>query len=72
MSIRASFSSLQNCDIQYSVGLATNVSVSYTVTGNRTDGVTFDDLLNTVEYLLDLDQPPLVVTTSYVFNEPDL
>ena len=61
----------QNCDTQYTVGLATNVSVTYTVAGNKSDGVTFGDLLNTVEYLLELDQPPLVVTTSYVFDEPD-
>lgn len=62
----------QNCDTQYSVGLATNVSVTYAVAGSKADGVTFRDLLNTVEYLLELDEPPLVVTTSYVFDEPDL
>ncbi|KAI1787574.1 subtilisin-like protein [Ganoderma leucocontextum] len=61
-----------NCDTQYSVGLATNVSVTYAIAGSGTDGVTFSDLLETVEYLLALDEPPLVVTTSYVFDEPDL
>ncbi|PIL23442.1 hypothetical protein GSI_14753 [Ganoderma sinense ZZ0214-1] len=60
-----------NCDTQYTVGLATNVSVTYAIAGNKSDGVTYSDLLNTVEYLLELDQPPLVVTTSYVFDEPD-
>ncbi|PIL25326.1 hypothetical protein GSI_13215 [Ganoderma sinense ZZ0214-1] len=59
-----------NCDTQYTVGLATNVSVTYAIAGSMSNGVTFGDLLNTVVYLLELDEPPLVVTTSYVFDEP--
>ena len=62
---------LQSCDTQYTVGLATNVSVTYAIAGTRSDGVTFSDLLNTAEMLLEMDEPPLVVTTSYVFDEPD-
>ncbi|KAM5533365.1 hypothetical protein V8D89_012973 [Ganoderma adspersum] len=60
-----------SCDTQYTVGLATNVSVTYAIAGNKSDGVTFSDLLNTAEVLLEMEDPPLVVTTSYVFDEPD-
>ncbi|TBU25604.1 subtilisin-like protein [Dichomitus squalens] len=59
-----------NCDTQYTVGLATNVPVTYVVAGDKENGVLLSDLLDTANFLLSLEKPSLVLTTSYVFDEP--
>ncbi|KAH9915488.1 family S53 protease [Fomitopsis serialis] len=57
-----------NLDIQYTVGLATGVPVTYLLAGNDThDGLS--GFLDTVNYLLNQTSPPPVMTTSYSSNE---
>jgi tripeptidyl-peptidase-1 len=59
---------LQNLDIQYTVGVAQGVPVTFFSAGsNNQDG--WDGFLDMVNYILALDAPPQVVTTSYGFNE---
>ncbi|KAI0331456.1 subtilisin-like protein [Cubamyces sp. BRFM 1775] len=54
-------------DIQYTVGVATGVPTTlYSVGDSSAQG--FIDIVN---FLLDLDELPLVLTTSYGFNESD-
>ncbi|KAI0331437.1 family S53 protease-like protein [Cubamyces sp. BRFM 1775] len=54
-------------DIQYTVGVATGVPTTlYSVGDSSTQG--FIDIVN---FLLGLDELPLVLTTSYGFNESD-
>ena len=50
--------------------LATNVPVTYVVAGSQRNGVMIGDLLDTANSLLEQEEPPLVLTTSYVFDEP--
>ena len=59
---------LQNLDIQYTVGVATAVPNTFISVGdNNRDGINgFLDIINT---LLKQDNPPLVLTTSFGFNE---
>ena len=52
------------------MGLATNVPVTYVVAGSQRNGVMLGDLLDTANFLLEQEEPPLVLTTSYVFDEP--
>ncbi|KAH9915907.1 family S53 protease [Fomitopsis serialis] len=57
-----------NLDIQYTVGLATGVPVTYLLAGNDThDGLS--GYLDTVNYVLNQASPPPVMTTSYSANE---
>ncbi|OBZ77185.1 Tripeptidyl-peptidase sed3 [Grifola frondosa] len=59
-------------DIQYTVGLATNVPVTYIAVGmNYTDGG-LDGYLDMINYLLAQDSPPQVLTTSYGFSESSI
>ncbi|TFK88148.1 family S53 protease [Polyporus arcularius HHB13444] len=60
-----------NSDSQITVGLATNVPITYLKTDKDADGVTTDDLLNEMHFLLTQDQLPSVITTSYVFQETE-
>ncbi|KAH9914160.1 family S53 protease-like protein [Epithele typhae] len=56
-------------DIQYTVGLATEVPVDFIMVGfNNTDGE-LEGYLDEINYLLSLDDPPQVLTTSYGFAE---
>ena len=58
-------------DIQYTVGVAQGVPVSFISAGSdNTDG--FDGFLDMVNYLLSMSHPPQVLSTSYLFNERDL
>ena len=61
---------VQNLDIQYTVGLASGVPVTFISVGqNNTDGLSgFLDLIN---FLLGEDAPPQVLTTSYGMNNID-
>ncbi|TFY57291.1 hypothetical protein EVJ58_g7105 [Rhodofomes roseus] len=54
-----------NLDIEYAVGLATNVSAYFVTVGGSFD----DALLDAANYLLSMDSPPQVVSTSYGDNE---
>ncbi|RPD61265.1 subtilisin-like protein [Lentinus tigrinus ALCF2SS1-6] len=62
-----------NSDTQITVGLATNVPITYLKVDKAGAGVTTDDLINELQYLLkqDQDQLPSVLTTSYVFQETE-
>ncbi|KAI0690236.1 peptidase S8/S53 domain-containing protein [Cerioporus squamosus] len=59
-------------DIQYSVGLATGVPATLLTTANNSRGIILQDLIDTVDFLLAQDEPPLVLTTSYLFTEADV
>lgn len=62
---------IQNLDIQYTVGVAQGVPVTFISAGSdNTDG--FDGFLDMINYILGLDSIPNVLTTSYAFNEPGL
>jgi tripeptidyl-peptidase I len=55
-------------DIQYTVGVAQGVPVTFISVGpNNRDG--FEGHLDLAQYLLSMAQPPQVVTTSYGFDE---
>ncbi|KAI0690231.1 peptidase S8/S53 domain-containing protein [Cerioporus squamosus] len=62
-----------NSDTQITVGLATNVPITYLKAGNAADGITADDLLSELQFLLKQPegQLPAVLTTSYVFQESE-
>lgn len=51
--------------MEYVVGIATNVNASFITVGGSFD----DALLDTANYLLSMDDPPQVVSTSYGDNE---
>jgi len=59
-----------NIDVQYSVGIATNVPVTfYSVGSNNPDGILgFEDIIND---MLAEAAPPHVLTTSYLFDEDE-
>ena len=58
-------------DIQYTVGVAQGVPVSFVSSGSATtDG--FGGFLDMANHLLAMPQPPQVLSTSYGFDEPDL
>ncbi|KZT02535.1 subtilisin-like protein [Laetiporus sulphureus 93-53] len=58
-------------DLQYTVGLATNVPVTFLAVGPyaNTTGEFVEALLNTASYLLGEAHPPQVLSTSYGMNE---
>ena len=57
--------------MQYTVGIATDVPVTYLLVGNETtDGI--DGYLDTVNHVLNETAPPSVMTTSYSSNENEL
>ncbi|KDQ49683.1 hypothetical protein JAAARDRAFT_200608 [Jaapia argillacea MUCL 33604] len=57
-----------NFDTQYTVGLASGVPTTFISVGpNSTD--TIMEFLDIITYLVAMDQPPQVLTTSYGFNE---
>ncbi|KZT65386.1 subtilisin-like protein [Daedalea quercina L-15889] len=57
-----------NLDVEYTVGLATNVPALFVTVGGSFD----DALLDAANYLLSMDNPPQVVSTSYGDNEDAL
>lgn len=56
----------QSLDIQYTVGLATNVPVIFASTGSITND---SEILDVVNFFLKQPSPPQVITTSYGFDE---
>lgn len=59
---------IQDLDVETTIGLATNVPINFISVGlDGDDGVLgFSDQLN---YLLDEETPPTVLTTSYALDE---
>ncbi|KAI0740343.1 family S53 protease-like protein [Earliella scabrosa] len=58
-------------DIQYTVGLATNVPTTFVSVGSQNqDGVA--GFLDIIKFLLEQETPPLVLTTSFGIDEPFL
>lgn len=53
----------QNLDIQYTVGLATNVPTTFITVGANTQDGPDDGFLDTINALLNETSPPLVLTT---------
>ncbi|TFK49384.1 subtilisin-like protein [Heliocybe sulcata] len=58
-----------NLDIQYTVGLATGVPTSFISVGEDFQDGDLEGFLDIINYLLDMDQPQQVLTTSYGQNE---
>ncbi|KAI0738978.1 peptidase S8/S53 domain-containing protein [Daedaleopsis nitida] len=57
-------------DVQYIVGLATDVPTTLVSVGSTNNGaITIDKFIDSIEFLLQQDTPPLVLSTSYTFNE---
>ncbi|PIL32625.1 hypothetical protein GSI_05329 [Ganoderma sinense ZZ0214-1] len=56
-------------DIEYTVGLATNVPVQFLSTGGTTPKDFFHYVMDLVNFLLEQDTPPPVLTTSFGVNE---
>lgn len=54
----------QSLDVQYTVGVATDVATDFISVGNI-DTDFFTSLTDLAEYLITADDPPQVVTTSY-------
>jgi len=61
-----------NLDTQYTVGLATNVPVVFISVGENNNDGDLDGFLDIINYLLDQDAPPQVLTTSYGDQESDI
>ncbi|KAH9924392.1 peptidase S8/S53 domain-containing protein [Fomitopsis serialis] len=59
-------------DIEYTVGIATGVPVTFISVGETTNDGDLDGFLDTINYLLGQDSPPQVITTSYGDWEPDI
>lgn len=66
---------MQDLDIQYTIGLATNVPVTFISVGEDVasnpngDDEFAEALLDTALYVLGLESPPQVMTTSYGDDE---
>ncbi|KAJ2968989.1 hypothetical protein NUW54_g13067 [Trametes sanguinea] len=59
----------QSLDIQYTVGVATNVPVTFITVGPNTNDGALDGFLDIITTLTKQDNPPLVLTTSFGFDE---
>ncbi|PIL23444.1 hypothetical protein GSI_14755 [Ganoderma sinense ZZ0214-1] len=56
-------------DIQYTVGVATNVPTTFISVGNQNQDGDLGGFLDIINSLLKEDKPPLVLTTSFGFDE---
>ncbi|KAH9855352.1 peptidase S8/S53 domain-containing protein [Lenzites betulinus] len=56
-------------DIQYTVGVATNVATTFVSVGTDNDDGCLAGFLDLVQMLMNMEDPPLVLTTSYAFDE---
>ncbi|TFY63853.1 hypothetical protein EVJ58_g2990, partial [Rhodofomes roseus] len=61
-----------NLDIQYTVGVATDVPVTFISVGEQNSDGDLGGFLDIVNFLLNEDAPPSVLTTSYGNNEEDI
>lgn len=62
-------------DIQYTVGLASGVPVTIVAVPPTVSAVDTNftaNLIDELNYLLSLDKPPYVITTSYAYDEVNL
>lgn len=59
---------LQNLDIQYTVGLASNVPTTFTSVGGAQQDQVFG-FMDIIQFFLNQTAPPQVLTTSYGANE---
>ena len=59
----------QNLDIQYTVGIATGVPTVFISVGENFQDGDLEGFLDVVNFLLDEDAPPTVMTTSYGQDE---
>ncbi|PIL33245.1 hypothetical protein GSI_04695 [Ganoderma sinense ZZ0214-1] len=58
-----------NLDIQYTVGIATGVPTVFISVGDQYQDGDLDGFLDVINFLLDEDEPPYVLTTSYGQDE---
>ena len=56
-------------DIQYTVGIATGVPTTFVSVGEKNQDGDLGGFLDIINFLLKQDNPPLVLTTSFGFNE---
>ncbi|PIL23443.1 hypothetical protein GSI_14754 [Ganoderma sinense ZZ0214-1] len=56
-------------DVQYTVGVATNVPTTFVSVGNNNQDGDLGGFLDIINFLLKQDNPPLVLTTSFGFDE---
>ena len=63
---------LQSLDIQYTVGVATNVPTTFISVGNNNQDGDLGGFLDIINFLLGESNPPQVLTTSYGDNESDI
>ena len=56
-------------DIQYTVGIATDVPTTFVSVGNNNQDGDLGGFLDIINFLIAQDSPPLVLTTSFGFNE---
>ncbi|KAJ7589493.1 family S53 protease-like protein [Mycena floridula] len=61
-----------NLDIQYTVGVATGVPVTFITVGENTQDGALDGFLDIINLLNGESAPPQVLTTSYGFDETDI
>lgn len=59
-------------DIQYTVGIATNVPIEYVVIGRNWTDDGLNGYLDEINYLLSLESPPQVLSTSYGYAETSM
>ena len=59
----------QSLDIQYTVGVATNVPTTFITVGDKNQDGGLEGFLDIINSLLKEDNPPLVLTTSFGFDE---
>ena len=69
MDLRTHSSPEQSLDIQYTVGVATNVPTTFITVGNDNQDGDLGGFLDIINTLLKQDNPPLVLTTSFGFDE---
>ncbi|EMD36377.1 hypothetical protein CERSUDRAFT_156000 [Gelatoporia subvermispora B] len=58
-----------NLDVQYTIGLATDVPTTFISVGEDTQDGSLGGFLDIINFLLEQDSPPQVLTTSYGQNE---
>ena len=60
---------MQSLDIQYTVGLATNVPTTFVTVGDQNQDGGLSGFLDEINFLLGQPTVPLVLTTSFGFDE---
>ena len=64
--------SAQSLDIQYTVGIAAGVPVTFISVGEQNHDGALGGFLDIINSLLSEQNPPQVLTTSYGEDEPDI